>query len=117
MTGNFFGGQFFGGGFFGVGTPGGVGGPKAKAKKKVIRLYDGDRETTADFIKAQLNLRQGFPEPLKEIREKKEKRVIVAQAKREAKMRAEHEKAEAEKAEVLKVNAQILQLIAMTYDA
>ena len=85
-------------------------------KKKVIRLYDADRETTAQFLKEQL--RAQFPEPLKEIQEKKQKQVIVARNKREAKMREEHEKEEArQKAEVLKMNNAILQLIALAHDA
>jgi hypothetical protein len=94
-------------------TPPGVG---RKRKQTVIRLSDADRETTSEFLKAQLKLRQGFPDPVKEIREKEKKRLIVAQNKREAKMRSEHEK-EAQKEEVLKMNNAILQLIAISHDA
>ena len=98
-----------------VTTPSGV---RKGRKQKVIRLAEADRETTAQFLKEQLRLRQGFPEPLKEIREKEARRVIVAQNKREAKMRKDYEEAQArEKAEVLKMNNAILQLIAIAYDA
>ena len=106
MSGNFFGGQFFGGGFFGQ-SGAGVRGKGAK-RPPVIRMSEvTDRESTAEFLKAQLSLRNPF-EPIPE--SEKPKPFVAGKSK---KALAERAKAELEARNIELYNENMKKLILM----
>lgn len=106
MAGPFFGGAFFGGGFFGSASAGVRG--KGGKRDVVIRMSEvQDRETTADFLKAQLKLRNPF-EP---IEEPKPKAVFTGKTKKGLSERAKAE-LEARKLEIYNENMKTLIMLA-----
>lgn len=95
-----------------------------KRRGRAINLKDMERESVAEFLKAQL--REQFPvepevSPLEEIQAKKTAERLKAQVEREAAMRVEAAKLEVEivekkRLEVERYNAQLLELIARIFD-
>jgi len=90
MSGPFFGGPFFGGGFFGS-ADAGVRGKKGRGRELVVRLSEvKSREDTAEFLKSQLRLKHpnsAFVDANTQEAEKKTKRLLAKQERREKEMR------------------------------